>query len=372
MSRNRDIVSQRWGDDGSSTETARLHWMASLVIQGYVNQRVTGDPFCDWLTWSRNRWLRHTGTRVLVLGCGEGWVERALAADPRVGVIDACDIAEGAVARARATAREQGLESIQYSVVDLDHDPLPDRGYDLVVAHASLHHVSHLEELYQKLAVAMKPDAFFLANEYVGPRRLQFPPSQMARIARTFSLLPRCYRLSGSTGEEVFTKEQPDEDDVVATDPSESVRSHEVFPLLSERFTVAHRRDFGGALLQHLLWDIVPNFDHFNARDNRVLALICLLEQSLESRGELSSDFTFVVARNQPPDNDCPTPTISTSPPQAVPIWLLPGYLAATDVASNSMTTRPRSSNLDSEMAALLLGMPAEDGTANLRHALHS
>ena len=38
--------------------------------------------------------------RVLVLGCGEGWLERAVARWPFVARIDAVDFAEHAIARA--------------------------------------------------------------------------------------------------------------------------------------------------------------------------------------------------------------------------------------------------------------------------------
>lgn len=74
------VTSHRWGEAQGSGETARLHWLAPLVVRAHVNQRITGNPLEDWLGWSRRRWLTGNNRRVLVLGCGEGWVERALAA----------------------------------------------------------------------------------------------------------------------------------------------------------------------------------------------------------------------------------------------------------------------------------------------------
>jgi hypothetical protein len=79
--------------------------------------------------------------------------------------------------------------------------------------------------------------------------------------------------------------------------PYEAVRSEEILKLVSERFTMIRRRDYGGAILHPLLDGIAGNFRIGSASDTRLLYRLLLLERELEKAGEISSDFTSVVAR---------------------------------------------------------------------------
>ncbi|MFP5245750.1 MAG: hypothetical protein ACLGH0_03565, partial [Thermoanaerobaculia bacterium] len=109
-----------WNDADYASRLAHANWMANTAVLMYLNERATGDPARDWLSSWAHRWFVGTNLRVLVLGCGEGWLERAVAQWPFVAHIDAVDFAEAAVARAREAAR--GIEKIHYGVVDLNCD----------------------------------------------------------------------------------------------------------------------------------------------------------------------------------------------------------------------------------------------------------
>src|SRR5207253_4970651 len=121
---------------------------------------------------------------LLVLGCGEGWLERAVARWPFVAHIDAVDFAEQAVARAREAARglPPGMAKIDYGVVDLNRDELSADAYDVVVAHSVLHHVENLEHAYAQIERCMRPEATLIVNEYVGPNRFQYGDDVLAMI----------------------------------------------------------------------------------------------------------------------------------------------------------------------------------------------
>lgn len=300
----RERVAAHWGDLAATERLAEIHWMASPVVRAHLNRRSSGDVTVDWLSWSWKRFVHGCDLRVLVLGCGEGWLERALAARPEIASIDACDVAAGAVAQAAEQARAAGLcERIRYHVVDLDADPLPGGPWDVVVAHSVLHHVRELEHCYAEIERRLVPDGLLLVNEYAGPRRFQFTEEQMRAINGCLIRLPERLRTSAVTGGVYPIREVPDEATLIATDPSEAVRSDEVMPLLAERFELLAERDLGGTLLHLLLYDVVQCFDPADPRENRVMALLCLLEESLIEAGALPSDFRMAVARNRRPEN---------------------------------------------------------------------
>ncbi len=335
---SRDRVAAYWGDHDFTDHLARIHWMGSPVVRAYLNQLVSGDPSADWLTWAwhhpalaRRRPRVGEGWRVLVLGCGTGWLERSIARRPEVASIDACDVAEGAVAEAAAAARRGGLaETLRYHVVDLNAEPPPGGPYDLAIAHSVLHHVENLELAYPALRDALVPGGLLLLNEYVGPRRFQFGEAQMKVVNSVLARLPERYRRSAVMAGAVYPhKEVPTEAQMIATDPSESVRSDELLAFTRRHFEVLEEVAYGGTVLQHLLYDVVQNFDPARLADARLLGLLCLLEEALLREGVLASDYAVVLARRPAGEDGArhprsPEPVegrrpLVLTPPQPVP-----------------------------------------------------
>jgi SAM-dependent methyltransferase len=282
-------VADRWGDSNFTHTLASTSWMASTAVLMHLNERATGDPARDWLSSWAHRWFVGEHLRVLVLGCGEGWLERAISSRPFVAHIEAVDLAGEAIERARA----QAPRNVTYTIADLNRDSLERDAYDVVVAHMILHHVENLEHALAEIERAMKRDATFIVNEYVGPKRFQFSDDVLTKV----NLLLRCLpaRLRGS----YEMKERPPLQLMIDLDPSEAVRSDEVLPLIEERFDVLERKNVGGTLLQHLLYDIVQNFRFDAPKERAMIELMCEYEAMLVDRRELSSDFVICAARKR-------------------------------------------------------------------------
>ena len=274
--------------------------MNHRVVQGHLNRLSTGDTHRDWLSWfirsfpSSNRLHR-----VLVLGCGEGWLERALAANPWIERIDACDVAEGAVARAREQAHLQGLTNIHYDTVDLNSASLPADTYDIVIAHSVLHHVENLEGLFEQIERSMRPGAWIAINEFIGPPHLQYREEAMRAMNEVMAALPERFRLDVTTGEVLERKSRPDLDYMLATDPSEGVRADELDGFIRDCFDLAYEADLGGTMLQHLLWGLVCHFREREPIDELMLQWICDLERTMIENGALASDYRFYVGRKR-------------------------------------------------------------------------
>ena len=274
-----------WNDERRSEQLAHTTWMANTAVLMHLNERATGDPARDWLSSWAHRWFAGDALRVLVLGCGEGWLERAVARWPFVAHIDAVDFAEHAVERAREAARD--LPKIRYGVVDLNRDELPADTYDVVVAHSVLHHVENLEHAYVQIERTMKRDATLVMNEYVGPRRFQFGEE----VLSIMNALLSCIGFPPKT--------RPTVEEMIANDPTEAVRSDELLRFTESTFDVMERKEIGGTILQHLLYDVVQRFRFDVPRERAILEILCTIEAMLVDARKIPCDYVILAARKK-------------------------------------------------------------------------
>lgn len=280
-----------WNDAAYSERLAHANWMANTAVLMHLNERATGDPARDWLSSWAHRWFVGENLRVLVLGCGEGWLERAVAQWPFVAHIDAVDFAEQAVARAREAGR--GIAKLAYGVVDLNRDELPEAAYDVVVAHSVLHHVGNLEHAYAQIERCMRPDATLVVSEYVGPNRFQYSDDVLMAINTLLRALPEELRRPFEA------RTRPTVAEMIANDPTEAVRSEELVSWLERGFEVRERKQIGGTILQHLLYDIVQNFRFDVPRERSLLQMLCTIEAMLVDGGRIPCDFMLFAARRK-------------------------------------------------------------------------
>ncbi|MEA2465336.1 MAG: hypothetical protein QOJ98_3083 [Acidobacteriota bacterium] len=280
-----------WNDAEFSERLAHTNWMANTAVLMHLNERATGDPARDWLSSWAHQWFVGDELRVLVLGCGEGWLERAVAEWPFVARIDAVDFAEHAVARARELAR--GISKIEYGVVDLNRDVLPEGAYDVVVAHSVLHHVENLEHAYAQLERTMRPDATLIVNEYIGPNRFQYSDDVLAILNALLRALPVELRRPYEQ------RTRPTVEEMIANDPTEAVRAEELVAFTARTFEVLETKELGGALLQHLLYDIVQNFRFDEPRERSLMEMLCTIDAMLTDAKRIPCDFLIAAARKK-------------------------------------------------------------------------
>ncbi len=297
----------RWNDSRVVAQIESKVWTASATVRRYLHRLVSGNPNCDWPTYLEWRHLPPSLSRALVLGCGSGWLERGLAIRGRVQSIVACDFAADAVARAQAAAREAGLRPIEYRVVDLEKDPLPEGPYDAVFANDVLHHIADLEGLYGRIHEALAPEGKFLFNEYVGPNRFQYSEERM-------DLINRYFRLPGV----LWRRERADPVKLAAGDPTEAVRSEDVLPLAHKFFLIEAEYAYGGGLLNPLLYEVMVNFDEGNPAHTRLLQVLCDAEDRLTRSGQLEPDFWIFVGRREDQDPDRRRRPSASAPARAV------------------------------------------------------
>ncbi len=285
----------RWDDGRFTSHLESLVWTASPVVRRYLHTLVSGNPNCDWLTYVEHEHLPPQMDRALVLGCGSGWLERALASRGRFRSIVACDFASETVARARRAAEEEGFRQIDYMVVDLEHEKLPAGPFDAVFANDVLHHITGLEPLYTRIHAALAPGGRLVFNEYVGPNRFQYSNKHMKVVNRYLRLLPDRLRWDPITGRLLWRRERTDPKQLAQEDPTEAVRSEEVLPLARRFFRSEKEYLYGGGLLNPLLFGIITNFRPGDPWDDMVLSRLCVSEQRLTESGTIEPDFRIFV-----------------------------------------------------------------------------
>jgi SAM-dependent methyltransferase len=337
-----------WGTEGVWETGRGIYWGELPSVQRRLNQKISGQQEASWVHYI----LEHhfAGSlpleRCLSLGCGEGGLERRLASLEAFVECDAFDIAEDSVAKAQALAQEAAFNHIHYAVRDANRMRLPPRHYAAVWSVDAVHHFERLEHVFEQIAKALNPGGLFILNEYIGPRRFQFPVRQRQVIQACLDLLPLKYRqptpaavarrvqvaqrqndlmwLIHRVGDKLRdgdllgalwrrlnlhhtnVKSQmrfPSARDVARTDPSEAVRSDEIVPLLQRYFEIVEFKPLGSSVLQFLLEDIAGNFQC--AEGEQLLEMIFQIEDTLMACGELHSDFACIIAklRSFPPQD---------------------------------------------------------------------
>lgn len=274
-------------------------WVPSPALQRHLNRTATGNPDFDWLSYVRALHLPADLRRTLVIGCGNGDLERALARKDGVGTILAVDSDPPAVERARRQAERAGLATISYAVFDPERDPLPDGPWDAVIASDVLHHVLALENLFARVHDALSPGGRFVLVEYVGPNRFQHSEERLELAQRYFRLLPERLRRDPSTGRTLWRRERIDPARLERERPAEAARSEDILPLARRAFVPEAEYPGGGGLLHPVLSGLAQNFGDEGAEEDRLLEVLCAAEAHLSASGLLDDAFRIFVGRKR-------------------------------------------------------------------------
>jgi O-antigen biosynthesis protein len=284
-------VSQHWAQyqEGFSNQE---HWTGIPAVKSRINRKTTGNPDIDLFAYVIHEYFLSQGRGLencLSLGSGNGDLEIGLTQytlpKKHVGIEISEVLVE--VARKRAAA----YPHIEYRQGDLNTCDFETSAYDLVIAHQSLHHVSNLEALFDRVKHAMKPGALFIFDEYVGPRRFQWTDRQLECINGVIQILPPNLNKDVRSGIPAQPVSRCTPEQVARIDPSEAIRSDEIVPLAEKVFRILEFRPYGGTLLHMLLHMRAGNF--LAAEATPWLDLLFELEDLLLP--ELGSDFAAAI-----------------------------------------------------------------------------
>jgi SAM-dependent methyltransferase len=279
-----------------------------------MNCRSTGDPAIDWINHSAGLLVSFAKpVNALSVGCGFGVIERILRRRDYCQLVHGVDVAKGAIEGARKTAEAEGLDGLTYEVADLNTAKFPAQTYDVVYAHASLHHVFHLEHLLDQIKQTLKMGGLFIVYEYIGPSQMQFPRRDLELADILLKAIPERYRkLQRREGikKEAFRRSL---DWMNSSDPSEGIRASEIVPLIASRFEIRHFRYVGGTLLLLVFNEIAGNFDENDHEIMPFVQALITLDNFLIDNAVIPSYHVYMVC--QKTANPIPMQTRNVLPP---------------------------------------------------------
>ncbi len=314
MSEGIKKAAEWWSDPES--EAPETQWVRVPGVEENMNRRATGDPAIDWINHSAGLLTSFAKPiKALSVGCGFGVIERTLRRHDFCQLIHGVDIAENAIESARKTAQAEGLDGLSYEVADLNAAKFPPETYDVVYAHASLHHIFQLEHVLDEIRKTLKPGGFFVVYEYIGPSQMQFPRRDLELADSFLKLIPDRYRKfqrgQGIKNEALRTSL----DSMNSSDPSEGIRASEIVPLIASRFEIRHFRYVGGTLLLLVFNEIAGNFIESDLEILPLVDALITFDNFLIDNAVLPSYHVYLVC--QKTENPVPMQTRNVLPPTA-------------------------------------------------------
>ena len=168
-----------------------------------------------------------------------------------------------------------------------------DQTYDLVFAHAVLHHLIELEHVFDEVRSHLSEDGKFVVYDVTSRNGLLLWPEHRRIIDGLLKALPPKLTYSH------FLKRNTDTFlEIDSSDASfECIRSQDILPLLQKSFDTVHLVKGFAFLRRFTDKEFGPNFDLSSDLDVRILAFLLDLDQWYVDNGILEPESVFWVGR---------------------------------------------------------------------------
>ncbi len=255
-----DMLLKRVGANWDQAPQRNRNWWTYPALNSYMNRQISSEHETGVIGALRaaigNRMLEQ-GVSV---GCGTAIKERALLHAGLVGHFDLYEVSEARAREARAKADQEGLSDRAKVVLANAFKETPIEAYDLVYWDHALHHMFDVALALNWSVRALRPGGILLVNDYIGPSRLQWSRSEVAR-AREF--VARNAARLGVRPAEIKPGTILKRLRLMWRDPSEAPQS-DLIPSAYEAATGEPIRRLGGAMI-HLcagsMWKLADSDD---------------------------------------------------------------------------------------------------------------
>jgi len=247
------------------------YWNEIPDVIEYINKNATGNKNASWQKDILTRFKGHIPfKKVLVIGCGNGWVERELY-DLGIGLyFEAFDISDKFLKTAKSLVANR---KIHYFTADLNNlEGLERASYDAIINVSVLHHIDNISKAQKMLSEILKPDGLIFNYEYVGPNRYQYSDKHLSILKQINKQLPKRFQSQYPL--------RPLSEDFELGDKMEAISSEAVQSTFKQFFDLIYERDLMGGIAYQILWN---NIIEFQKNDNEAKkALKFLLEKDSE------------------------------------------------------------------------------------------
>ena len=254
------------------THYSDKYWNDLELVRKYKDNLATGNENTHWISDILNRFKEYLPFgNVLIVGCGNGWLERQLY-DLGIGKhFDAFDMSEEYINEAKELKQSRPID---YFLDDINSmSKIEDNKYDAVFNFAVLHHAMNIEYALKKLASCLKNNGLMFNEEYVGPARNQYSDDHVNIMLEIMSDLPKKFRTKAKFLRPLLAN--------FRVEPSEAIHSDLILPLIPKYFDIIYQRNLNGGVAYQILHN---NIDEFNDTSNSesVKWLEYLLQRDLQ------------------------------------------------------------------------------------------
>lgn len=287
-------IQSKWDSFQSSSD----FWIIP-TIQKRWNFMISGNENMEYEEYVYHKYLKgKSNLKLLSIGCGEGIHERNFAKYDCFSAIEATDISEESIIKARTLAKDSHL-SINYRSGDFKQLDYDENSFDVILFSSSLH---HFEEVSSFLKNNVKPllneKGILVINEYVGPNRLQWTNQQLKKANELLKELPINYKLlydNKTLKKKVY---RPGIFRMLLVDPSEATDSANIVSAINSNFKVLEQTNLGWNILHILLKGIAHNFCNEEKETLDLLTNLFSEEDQFVIKTK-SSDAIFGVYQNK-------------------------------------------------------------------------
>jgi SAM-dependent methyltransferase len=226
------------------------YWNDLETVVKYKNKLSTDNENSHWLNDILTRFKEYLPfENILIVGCGNGWLERQLY-EMKIGLhFDAFDISQKYIDEAQKLSKNMPIDYFIEDINTMSH--IENKKYDAVFNFAILHHAMEIESATKRISEVLKPGGLIFNEEYVGPAQNQYSDEHLKLMIETMSDLPSKYRSKHMLRPPLAN---------FRIEPTEAIHSDLVRPMFEKYFDIIYERNMNGGIAYQILWNNIENF----------------------------------------------------------------------------------------------------------------
>ena len=228
------------------------YWNDIPQVINYKNKLSTDDKNTHWIDDIPKRFKEFIPfDNVLIVGCGNGWLERKLF-DMKISKnFDAFDISEKYIQEAESKKENR---TIHYFIDDInDLQNIGHKKYDAIFNFAILHHATEIDNAMKKLSITLKSEGLIFNEEYVGPARNQYSEFHLQKMLEIMKHLPEKFHSKHILRPPLVN---------FRVEPSEAIHSDMVIPTFKKYFNTVYEKNLNGGIAYQILWNNIKEFQN--------------------------------------------------------------------------------------------------------------
>ena len=291
-----------WQTTRQSKQQLYADWGDHPTVFNAVMRACFGNAQTDFFSYLNTHYPQCQNAHALSLCCGDGGFETQLIGKGVFKKITGIEISPERIAHGSAQLNAQGLaQQLNFLQQDVNQGEFGESCFDVVFAKAALHHIENLEQAFAGMKRCLKPGGLLVTIDFFGPTRFQWTDAQLQACNWFWQhRVPPAFQ-ANSDGTHTQPIVRPSIQSMIDMDPSEAVRSSDIWTHIQTHFDVLDNIALGGTVMNLLLYgERVNRFDANDPFHNAILEEAVQYERQLLDSGQLSSDFRFVVAQVKP------------------------------------------------------------------------